>query len=52
MFPECSSLIEILLISEDKNIIKFKCINKDCGIKNGIQEMLKIWMVYFLDALL
>ena len=30
---ECSSLIEILLISEDKNIIKFKCINKDCGIK-------------------
>ena len=30
---ECSSLIEILLINEDKNIIKFKCINKNCGAK-------------------
>ena len=28
---ECSSLIEILLINEDNNIIKFKCLNK---IKN------------------
>ena len=28
---ECSSLIEVLLISEDKNIIKFKCLNKDCN---------------------
>ena len=25
---ECSSLIEILLINEDNNIIKFKCLNK------------------------
>ena len=27
---ECSSLIEILSIDEDKNIIEFKCLNKDC----------------------
>ena len=27
---ECSSLIEILSIDENKNIIEFKCINKDC----------------------
>ena len=27
---ECSSLIEILSIDEDKNIIEFKCINKNC----------------------
>ena len=30
---ECSSLIEVLLISEDKNIIKFKCLNKDCNVE-------------------
>ena len=30
---ECSSLIEILSINEDKNIIEFKCLNKDCGVK-------------------
>ena len=33
---ECSSLIEILSINEDKNIIEFKCLNKDCGIKKTI----------------
>ena len=33
---ECSSLIKILSISEDKNIIEFKCINKDCGIQKTI----------------
>ena len=27
---ECSSLIEILSIDENKNIIEFKCLNKDC----------------------
>ena len=30
---ECSSLIELLSINEDKNIIEFKCINKECGVK-------------------
>ena len=30
---ECSSLIELLSISEDKNIIEFKCINKECDVK-------------------
>ena len=27
---ECSSLIEILSINEDNNIIEFRCLNKDC----------------------
>ena len=27
---KCSSLIEILSIDENKNIIEFKCLNKDC----------------------
>jgi len=27
---ECSSLIEILSINEDKNLIEFKCLNKNC----------------------
>ena len=27
---EYSSLIEILSINENKNIIEFKCLNKDC----------------------
>ena len=26
---ECSSLIEILSINEDSNIIEFRCLNKD-----------------------
>jgi len=30
---ECSSLIEILSINEDENIIQFKCLNKNCGIE-------------------
>ena len=30
---ECSSLIEILSIDENKNIIEFKCLNKDCHLK-------------------
>ena len=30
---ECSSLIEVLSINEDKNIIKFKCLNKNCGVE-------------------
>ena len=34
---ECSSLIEIISIDEDKNIIEFKCINKNCkGIKKSM----------------
>ena len=33
---ECSSLIKILSINEDKNIIEFKCINKDCGVQKVI----------------
>ena len=28
---ECSSLIEILSIDENKNIIEFKCLNKNCA---------------------
>ena len=27
---ECSSLIELLSINEDSNIIEFRCLNKDC----------------------
>ena len=32
---ECSSLIEVLSIDEDKNIIKFKCLNKNCGVEKA-----------------
>ena len=28
---ECSSLIDILSIDENKNIIEFKCLNKSCN---------------------
>ena len=45
---ECSSLIEILSIDEDKNIIEFKCLNKECqnirksmSIKEYLEKMEK-----------
>ncbi len=31
---ECSSMIEILSLEEDNNIIEFKCLNKDNKHKN------------------
>ena len=45
---ECSSLIEILSINEESNIIEFRCLNKDChdakktmSIKEYLEKMEK-----------